>query len=219
MKTEQSYSGRGLAPRKKKQIIDTFRETRSCRRTALLCDTTRGTVSRIVKKCGEQVKQPHRTGQNITRLVAELYPTHSTGELAEKLGVSTSYITKVRRRLGVAHTPECLERIKAKCSQNIGSSPEQVIRRTETRKKTVRREYRKMFGGERQRTKIHLTMMPLKTRMAIRALSRLYGYLYEIDSYTVYYDENTKRRPLDKGKGNEKFYEEKYKISFEPLNP
>lgn len=124
------------------------------------------------------------------RLLREMYPTMSTKEISERTGIHKSWLISNAKKLGLTHTPETVERLRTKRGEwHIDSS--KLSRR---RKAIYKMERFRLLSGMPQETRLEVYLTPPKVRNAMRKLARKKGYWFDdIDSRTMYYDENTVR--------------------------
>lgn len=125
------------------------------------------------------------------RLLREMYPTMSTKEISERTGIHKSWLISNARKLGLTHTPETVERLRTKRGVKRNCDYAAVGRR---RKAIYKMERFRLLSGMPQETRLEVYLAPPKVRDAMRKLAREKGYWFDdIDSRTMYYDENTVR--------------------------
>ena len=176
------------------------------------------TLYRVLHASGETVGTFDRSDPENDRRITELYPHHSQQEIADLLGVKKNLVARAARRLGLAHTPETEKRLRDKeqAARQAANTPE-VRARAQAKMRRVRRmEMRRLLGGEAPRTGYRLLITPRKLAACLWRLKRVYGYIYVRNSYTLYYDDGTRR--LEKPCAEE-WYAHKYGITFQPLPP
>ena len=208
-----------MTPEKERKIIDTYRKEQSLRIIVKLYHVSVQTASAVLKRHGVPIREPCHGDEEVDRKVAELYPTQTMSEIAEGLGITQSRVARIRKRLNLEHTPETVERIKGKWIKNVkvALDPEVKARRDASRNKTIRREMRRLLGGEKRQTKLQMSLVPKKTRKTISRLCCKYGYIYGQDStWFVYYDNETRRR-INTCHGDEEYYTKRHGIIFKPL--
>lgn len=146
------------------------------------------------------------------KVIREFYPTHSATEVAKILGISKSALNNMARRLGVRHTEEATKRILQENLDKI-HQPSVVSRRVESLRKLIESEERRARLGLSLRTKRKISQLSGRQVCSRSYLVRQYRYIYDKSLgkfLTIFYDEKTKRLPLER----ERFYSEKYGFQF-----
>lgn len=153
--------------------------------------------------------------ETVERIVA-MYPTMSRREISAELGITDYAVDLIVYRLGLKHTEETLRRFEERRidgQRAWAKTPEGragFAAMGQTRKRIVKIERLRMMGGQQQQTGIRLWIFPKKVRAAIWNLRNRYGYRHTINSYTLYYDAQTRRCK------NEARFTAKYGLQFLP---
>ena len=144
------------------------------------------------------------------KVVMELYPTHSATEIGKILGVTKAAVNNMARKLGVKHNEDVQNALLRKYIE-MSHQKDVQERRVATLKETIRKDKIRAMYGLPQKTKRKFRTVPNRF-LSIRCyLIRAYNYFYDKDYgelLTIFYDEETKRLPVER----EKYYEEKYGI-------
>lgn len=146
--------------------------------------------------------------------IRKLFPTMSSNELAKFTGFNASVIARCARRLGVEHDDATIERLSKKSKSCLITgrriiSKEELLKRSESIKRTWKRESYRVAVGLPQKTKYHIRTVPIKTVKAMANLRLVYNYFYDkVDDMTLYYDSQTKRNP------REQYFIDKYHLKF-----
>ena len=144
------------------------------------------------------------------KVVRELYPTHSSTEIGKILGTTRSSVNNMARRLGVKHDEEVQNALCRKYIE-ISQQKDAQERRVASLKETIRKDKIRAMYGLPQKTKLKFRTVPNRFLSVRCYLVRAYNYFYDKDYgelLTIFYDEETKRLPVER----EKYYEEKYGI-------
>lgn len=160
-----------------------------------------------------------RPDPEIDRRITELYPDYSATEIAEMIGDNAVYIDHRAALLGLRHTPAARERFKQKrraCQREKMKRPEVRANMSAKRKRVLKAEMHRLLGGEKQRTRYKINLLPRRLCDCIKRLRNKHGYITVLNSCTVYYDEQTDRRIGTRC--TEEYYTRKYGITFRPLS-
>lgn len=148
------------------------------------------------------------------RQIIELYPHYSGREIGDKIGLRRTVVNAYAKKMGITHTPEAYRRIKHERTMKgiAGHSQKSREQAREKNKRTRLMETYRLLSGDRQKTKLKISILPQKTRRRITMLCHLYNYFKSDDrnSTVVYYDSETRRNAFA-----EKYAHEKYGITFE----
>lgn len=195
--------------------IDYIRENKDVRPRARLARDTGlcvSTVYRHLRKAGAEMDYSLcQRAPGVEETVARLYPVMSRREIYDAVGITKATVDRVVRKLGLRHTPETEERLKAKsiampCNARTAETYRRIAQR---RRAQLKAEYARVDGGEPQRTRLRLKKLPRKTYAARWHLAKRAGYTYvEDDPWALVRPERAVR------KINESFYESKYRLSF-----
>lgn len=146
--------------------------------------------------------------------IVDDYPSTPAPVIARRLGVSYAAVRRVVKRFRLRHNHEgrhaCRQELRRRMSE-----PAAVAKRIAALQRRRAIEYRRVFEGRCQLTRLKLSMVPRRTRNAIGHLCRRHGYFRSVDDYTLIYDATT-QRVTGCTRYNEQYYERKYKIKFAP---
>lgn len=156
------------------------------------------------------------------RRVLELYPDHTTKEIADMLGYRPTTVNVIARRHGVKHNKDVLERASDNRRRNLllAITPEANKKKSDSMKKLYRMEARRVELGLKKKSKYRVKSIPDRVYKAKHNLVHKYGYIYTDDPYTLFYDEHTNRCISDNRTGRaglfteDKYYTQKYGIKF-----
>ena len=144
------------------------------------------------------------------KVVRELYPTHSSTEIGKILGVTKAAVNSMARRLGVKHN-EDVQIVLCRKYIEMSQQKDAQERRVASLKETIRKDRIRAIYGLPQKTKRKFKTIPNRFLSIRGYLVRAYNYFYDKnygELLTIFYDEETKRLPVER----EKYYEEKYGI-------
>ncbi len=162
------------------------------------------------------IQEKQRRRDEIYRIVRELYPTHTSVEIAKMTGLTLSQINNVARRAGVRHTADTYERIKAETLARLNSRDVKEKRIRKVRQTYMADKFRAK-SGMRQRTRVRFGRNITNAEGCIRkGLVHRYGYVYDReygDLFALFYNSETKRLPEER----ERHYSEKYNFKFLPM--
>lgn len=129
--------------------------------------------------------------------IIRLYPEHSGKWIAQKVGISYSDMRAIVRTHGLRHTEETTRRLKLEILERARAArTEETARKISKTVKTLRRqETLRLMSGQKQLTKLHICLLPQKTRNRMSGLvtARHYFRGNDINRCVLYYDEQTKR--------------------------
>ena len=169
---------------------------------------------------GEMLEERTRRNPKWVAIVREHYAEMSGHEIERKFGITRGRANRIAIDLGLKHNQETIDRINHDRAERLKKYRKV---NTEKRIKSWMRRFRmdklRVLQGEPQRTKFRIRTRPLRTYKAMWHLCHVYGYLMTDERpFTLYYDRHTCRRPLDKGRGTERYYSDIYHIQFKPLD-
>ena len=146
------------------------------------------------------------------KVITELYPTHSSTEVAKLLGISASTVIGYARRLGIRHTEETAKALSRRFRE-YSQTEDVKAKRLNAVREMVRKEKRRFELGIAQHTKRKFGAISVRQLSLRRYIERQYNYFYDksLKQYlTLFYDSETKRLPLER----EKRYHDEYGIIF-----
>jgi hypothetical protein len=150
--------------------------------------------------------------QERERVICEMWPTHSSSEIAEVLGVGVMTVASTANRLKLKHDDATIVRIKQKRLDNL-RSPESRAKMTETQLRGVRIDRWRIANGMKPIKKRHYNMLPVRVRRARYRLTCNNNYFVDDspgDIYALYYDSQTTRLSPEK----EEYYHNRYGLNF-----
>lgn len=153
------------------------------------------------------------------RYVIEHYADASTVEIAKSLSLTRSAIDSIARKYGLKHSDEQIRRAKERQRELFKKNRDLYVeKRVKAWKLTRRMDELRLLSGERQRSRMNISLVPERIKVAMYRLRYRRGYIKcETDPYLLYYDENTRRTTLRRNGWTEEKYEKKYKIKFKEL--
>jgi len=149
---------------------------------------------------------------DIVAKIVELYPNHTSKEIADKLKISRTSVNMHARRYNVQHSDKLLQVIKER-QLNALNSENAKEKKRQTLKEIKRRLYImerfRLINGEKQKTKVHISDFSIATRKVVSKYLNEYNY-FQIDDEPriLYYDSETRRTKT------EKFIADKYNLTF-----
>lgn len=178
------------------------------------------TLYRYVRKFkGDRLMHRAKRNPEWVKIVREHYADMSGHEIERKFGITLGRANKIAADLGLKHSNETLERLQreqVERTKKISEKGEE--KRVRMWKRRYRMDELRVMQGEPQRTRFRFKTRPIRTYKAMFHLCKTYGYLSSNkDSFTLLYNEHTQRRPLDQGRGSERYYSDIYHIQFKPL--
>lgn len=167
----------------------------------------------IVHKYGGDVSKRNKFNLAAREIVIAEYPNMSSREISVKYGLCRTTILRWANRLNLQHTPETLQRLKHKTAeaQKKAFTKEVYDKIHATRARIYKMERLRVMSGLPQKTKLHVSITPKRTLIAIRRLCDKYNYFTDESTggvYTLYYDEETRRTP------KEDFYSKRHGLTF-----
>ncbi len=175
----------------------------------------------------------------IREILLREWADHTPKELEEKYGIPRKVFINKFYKLGldIEHSPQTLERIRQERSKSLARNrakmhqiikslpPEEKARFCAKRGRTLARriayDRMRVMMGERPLMKRKIRILSLAASHAKWHLIRTHNYFVpegETDPYALYYDAQTRRRPLDTGRGSEAYYIETYGFKFFPAD-
>lgn len=139
-------------------------------------------------------------GKTVREIVMEYYPTMTSLEIASKFGCTQQAVISAAHRYGVEHNVDCKKRIAALRVEN-GNYPfsaESRKRISDCSRKNWRRfkvdKWRKE-NGIAQRTNLRFSIASDRVKKKMKYIACYRGYYRDcvLDSYTLFYDEQTRR--------------------------
>lgn len=176
------------------------------------------TLYNIIHTAGGQIDHSRSTRQEAWRdTVRRLWPDHTGTEIQALTGMRFNRAEKIARELGLKHSAETMQRIKAKRAEElkrVHHDPEAQRRKTAKWKATRRLDEMRVLACEPQRTRFKFCKEP-KGAYSIRhlLLCRYNYFTADGDKRTFYYDAETRRTP------KEAYHTRKYGFKFAPANP
>ena len=159
------------------------------------------TVYRLARQAGAPLDGGRdRKREGVERLIARLYPHMTASEIARETGMCKSTVNHWARRLGVAHSPETLERIAREQAARRATAwtAETARKRAEATRRRRRMDELRILSGQPQETRFRFKRMPRRCYKAIWHYVNHRGY-FQVDGepYSLYYDGQTRRTPLE----------------------
>lgn len=165
-----------------------------------------------------------RSREEIERIKAalrEMWPSMWPKEVEQRLGIKGHILGLYARHMGLTHSaiPEEEQRRHkaeiARLNQKKSLAPHIRARAREKFCRTYRLERMRVLSGEKQKTKFRIETVSKRLYAMDYRLRRFHGYFsYEGDTIgTLYYDKDTRRKPLT-GRYSEQWYTEKYGFKF-----
>lgn len=143
-------------------------------------------------------------------IVRRCYPVMTTREIADKYGILYGRVNKIARELGVRHSPEVRERMRAENAERVRASRSKIDFAASAAKRKRKRRYDELriMSGLEPLTRLPVKTMPYKAYKAKWHLCRKRGYIEaEGEPYTLLYDSATRRM-------DESYYTKKYGLKF-----
>lgn len=171
------------------------------------------TMYRVIRAAGGKISPPQ--SEQHKEIVTRLWATHSAAEIKEETGLSGDCVMYWVKKLNLKHSQATEERIRKKSldAANKALLKESVReKRAASWKRTRKLDYIRFIGGQKQNTKFKFAKYPERIHKAIWKLENIYGYFQDEEAggyYTMYYDEQTKRTPM------EHLYIKRYGLKFE----
>ena len=161
------------------------------------------TVYRIVRENGGELRHDLSTKRKgIEDTVRRYYPTMTAKEICARFGYSKTRVIAWAKRLGVRHTQETEERIRARVNIDYKAMGERWKRKR-------RMDELRVLSGMSQKTRFKLKSINSKAYKAKWYLEHRYGYFgVDGEAYTLFYDKETRRCR------HEGYYSRKYGLRF-----
>lgn len=153
---------------------------------------SRSTVQEHARQLGLRKEDPTRRNLDIREFIIMEYDNLTIKEMAKRTGFHKDTIGNIARSLG-------LRRTRPKWNENIRKA----------RVETIKSERRRVVFGLEQRTRLKVVSNPQKHYL--RQKMRQFGYIAAKGSNTVYYTDDTDRRPIRERNG------ERLGFKFKPL--
>lgn len=170
------------------------------------------TVYRIVRENGGELRHDLSTKhEGIEDTVRRYYPTMTAAEISARFGYSKTRINTWAKRLGVRHSAETDERIKAENMLRLVEAKKHIDYKAmgERWKRKRRMDELRVLSGLPQRTRFKLKSINSKAYQAKWYLEHRYGYFWvDGEAYTLFYDKETRRCR------HEGYYSRKYGLRF-----
>lgn len=182
------------------------------RKVAEQCGICISTLYRIIRENGGEMRHDlccKREG--VEDIIRELWPTMTASEISQKTGISKSVVLRWHRRLGVEHTAETKERIVRKRDETFRLAKPRIdqAKRTKTWKHTRLMDEWRVWGGQPQKTRFKIKLIPKRVYRVMWYLQSKYNYFFENDRPVMYFDSQTQRT------AKESYFAEKYGVRFE----
>lgn len=171
------------------------------------------TLYRIIHAAGGRIDHSRSTRQEAwCDTVRRLWPDHTGTEIQALTGIRFNRAEKIARELGLKHSPETIQRIKAKRGKQLKSihhDSEVQRRKTAKWKATRRLDEMRVLACEPQRTRFKFSKEPKGAYSIRHLLLCKYNYFTaDGDKRTFYYDDETRRTP------KEAYHNKKYGFRF-----
>lgn len=152
----------------------------------------------------------------IVEKILELYPNHTTKEIAVTLRISKTTVSFYAHKYNVQHSEEHEKKIREKI-QDVLNSADAIEKRRGTLRLKKKRLYImerfRLLNGEKQKTNVHISQFSIAARKIISKYINKYNYFqFDDDPRTLYYDGETKRT------NTESYISQKYRIKFSPAD-
>ncbi len=146
------------------------------------------------------------------QVIRDMWPTHSSSEIAEVLGVCMMTVASAANYMKLKHDDATIVRIEQKRLHNL-RSPESRAKMIETLSRGVRVDRWRIANGMKPIRKRHYNMLPQRARRAKYRLTCNNNYFVDDslgDIYALYYDSQTERLSPAK----EEYYHNRYGLNF-----
>lgn len=134
-------------------------------------------------------------------IVRRLWRDYTGREIQAMTGMHRSAADKIARKLGLKHSPETMQRIKAKQCKGLRRTyhdPEAQRRKTAKWKAVRRLDEMRVLACEPQRTRFRLDREAKGAKSIRYLLLHRYNYFTaDGDKHTFYYDVDTRRTPCE----------------------
>lgn len=155
------------------------------------------TVYRIVREHGGELRYDLSTKhEGIEDTVRRYYPDMTASEISARFGYSKTRINTWAKRLGVRHSPETDERIKAENMLRLAEAKACIDYKAmgERLKRKRRMDELRVLSGLPQRTRLKFAILSTQGRQTVWRMVRKHNY-FQMDGEprTLYYDGETRR--------------------------
>ena len=100
------------------------------------------TLYRIVREAGGEMRHDlSRRNREHWEIVRRCYPVMTTREIADKYGILYGRVNKIARELGVRHSPEVRERMRAENAERVRASRSKIDFAASAAKRKRKRRY------------------------------------------------------------------------------
>lgn len=155
------------------------------------------TVYRIVREHGGELRHDLSTKhEGIEDTVRRYYPDMTAAEISARFGYSKTRINTWAKRLGVRHSPETDERIKAENMLRLAEAKACIDYKAmgERWKRKRKADELRMLSGLPQRTRFKFAKLTTQGRQTVWRMVKKRNY-FQVDGEprTLYYDGETRR--------------------------
>lgn len=135
-------------------------------------------------------------------VVRDMYPTHSSEDIAKVLGITVKQVWYIAHRVGVQHTTET--RVK------IHKESPLVQKGIELMKLRIKNDKFRILGGEKPKYRMYYRTISFKVAKIRTYLVTTYKYIYDhkFGEMVLFYDSETRRAK------NEQYFIDKYHFEF-----
>lgn len=159
------------------------------------------TLYRIVREAGGEMRHDlSRRNSEYWEIVRRCYPAMTTREIADKYGILYGRVNKIARELGVRHSPEVRERMRAENAERVRASRSKIdfAASAAKRKRKRRMDELRVLSGLPQRTRLKFAALSTQGRQTVWRMVRKHNY-FQMDGEprTLYYDGETHRTPFE----------------------
>ena len=155
------------------------------------------TVYRIMRENGGELRHDlSRRNSEHWEIVRRCYPAMTTREIADKYGILYGRVNKIARELGVRHSPEVRERMRAENAERVRASRSKIDFAASAAKRKRKRRYDELriMSGLPQRTRFKFAKLTTQGRQTVWRMVKKRNY-FQMDGEprTLYYDGDTRR--------------------------
>ena len=155
------------------------------------------TMYRIVREHGGELRHDLSTKRKgIEDTVRRYYPTMTAAEISARFGYSKTRINTWAKRLGVRHSAETDERIKAENMLRLVEAKKHIDYKAmgERWKRKRRMDELRVLSGLPQRTRFKFAKLTTQGRQTVWRMVRKHNYFQVSgEPRTLYYDGDTRR--------------------------
>ena len=155
------------------------------------------TVYRIVRENGGELRHDLSTKrEGIEDTVRRYYPTMTAAEISARFGYSKTRINTWAKRLGLRHSAETDERIKAENMLRLVEAKKHIDYKAmgERWKRKRRMDELRVLSGLPQRTRFKFAKLTTQGRQTVWRMVRKHNYFQVSgEPRTLYYDGDTRR--------------------------